>query len=82
MAEVTPELATVEVLDGYLNTHQLSSQLHRHPRTIRRYAVELGLPSILLGKTRYFRREAVAQWLRRMERSPRAARRNNSRGDK
>jgi excisionase family DNA binding protein len=55
------------VLAGYLSSRELAQQLHKHPRTIRRYAVEQGLPSVVLGKTRYFRREAVSEWLRQLE---------------
>ena len=62
------------LLDGWLTDAELARELHRDKRTIQRWR-RLGAapPSMILGRERRTRREAVAAWLRERERAIEAA---------
>lgn len=64
------------ILDDYLTRDQLAAELSPagepiSKRTIARYEAEAdGLPSVMIGGRKLYRREAVRAWLAKRERQP------------
>ena len=59
------------ILSDYLDRPALATELCCAERTVARYESEPdGLPSLMLGGRRYYRRAAVLEWLSKRERKP------------
>ncbi len=57
-----------ELLDDYLTKAQLAEELHRHPRTIDRWArLRAGPPETVIGRQRLYKRSSVEGWLAGLE---------------
>ncbi len=57
-----------ELLDDYLTKTQLAEELHRHPRTIDRWArLRAGPPETVIGRQRLYKRTSVEKWLADLE---------------
>lgn len=68
MGLLHPSQPAVSVLAGYMRPAELAAELGITPRTLAKWrALRADPPSIMLGMTRYYRREAVAEWLRAHE---------------
>jgi excisionase family DNA binding protein len=50
---------------GLLTIEQMTERLQVHPNTLYNWRKKEGMPSIKVGKTIYFREEAVNEWLER-----------------
>ena len=56
------------ILDDLLSEDQLASELKRNPRTIKRWRdLREGPPHLRIGRSIYYRRDAVRQWLLNIE---------------
>ena len=56
------------LLDDYLTKAQLAEELHRHPRTIDRWArLRAGPPETVIGRQRLYKRSSVEAWLASLE---------------
>lgn len=62
------------VSDEYLTESELAADLDKSPRTVKRWrARRVGPPFLKVGKTIWYRRDAVREWLRSLEQEqPRA----------
>lgn len=59
------------ILADYLDRDALAVELRCSTRTIARYeGLSDGLPSVVIAGRKYYRREAVRQWLAKRERRP------------
>jgi hypothetical protein len=59
------------VLKDYLTKAELAAQLDRSVRSIDRWSLTgYGPPSVRIGRRSLYRREAVLEWLRSLESSP------------
>jgi hypothetical protein len=57
-----------KVLSGYIDERELADQLHRDVRTIRTWRKQGKGPAYtMIGRSPYYRLEAVGQWLRERE---------------
>lgn len=51
-------------LDGYISRSELAAQLNKRPRTLQDWELRrIGPPIIRIGKTPYYRVDAVREWL-------------------
>jgi hypothetical protein len=67
---VAPERAA-PVLSEYLTQRELACELRVCKRTLDRWhASRIGPPRVTIGRKPMYRREAVAQWLRKREKDP------------
>lgn len=56
------------ILSDYQTREELASELKRDVRTLERWAAQqIGPPITYLGKTPYYRRESVRDWLLSLE---------------
>jgi hypothetical protein len=65
----------MSVLAGWVNRAELCEELSPdggplHESTIRHYEQALGLPSIKVGRRKFYNVESVQAWLRNLERKP------------
>ncbi len=59
------------LLSEYLTKAELAAQLHRSVRSIDRWALTGGgPPCVRIGRKSLYRRAAVLEWLRNLEKSP------------
>ncbi len=59
------------VLDGYIDRPTLAGQLKKSERTLERWERErIGPPITRIGKTVFYRLEALYAWLREQEQKP------------
>ena len=57
-----------ELLSDYLTKTQLAEELHRHPRTLDRWARLRAMPpETVIGRQRLYRRSSVVAWLEDLE---------------
>lgn len=62
---------TANILSEYLDPDQAAEQLEVCRRTLDRWhAARIGPPRTMLGRRPVYRREAIAQWLRKREEDP------------
>jgi excisionase family DNA binding protein len=54
-------------MSNYLTIEELTEKLQVHQKTLYNWRKNEGLPSIKIGKTIYFREEAVNEWLIKRE---------------
>ena len=60
--------ARTGLLADYLTPDELAAELGKSVRTITRWnSLRVGPPKTVIGKKRYYRRDAVRQWLLRQE---------------
>lgn len=60
------------VLEGYLTPEELAKGLNKSKRTLDRWQTErTGPPRVVVGRTIYYRVDAVRQWLESREQRPR-----------
>jgi hypothetical protein len=65
------KMSDTGILSDYLDRASLARELNCAERTIARYEAEPdGLPSVMIAGKRYYRREAVLEFIRRRERRP------------
>jgi hypothetical protein len=61
----------MSILDDYLSEAQLAKELNRNPATLVRWRKkQIGPPFTMLGKSVYYRKESVLEWLKKQEVSP------------
>lgn len=59
------------ILEDYITRDELAAELRITARTLIRYENEPdGLPNMVLGGRKYYRRDAVRDWLRKREHQP------------
>ena len=64
----SPWAKDTPVLDGYLTTTECAAELGINPRTLERWhRLREAPPRTTIGKKIYYRRAAVADWLRSRE---------------
>ncbi len=62
-------LGDAGLLADYLTPAELAAELGKCERTIARWdSLRIGPPKTVIGKSSYYRRESVRQWLLRQER--------------
>jgi hypothetical protein len=67
------DTATVAILTGYIEPHQLAKELNISYRTLARWhAMRIGPPRLTIGRKPYYRRSSVAQWIAKHEVDPAA----------
>lgn len=64
-------METEGILAGYIDRAALAEQLRCSEKTIARYeAVADGLPSVMIGSRKFYRVQAVRDWISKRERKP------------
>ena len=60
----TAQLHKLSVLGDYISRDELARELGRHPRTLKRWAVErTGPPYVNIGRTVLYKRQSILAWL-------------------
>jgi predicted DNA-binding transcriptional regulator AlpA len=67
------DTSTVAILTGYIEPHQLATELGISDRTLARWhAMRVGPPRVTIGRKPYYRRSSVAEWIAKREFDPAA----------
>lgn len=60
-----------DILEDFIDRATLAAQLRCSEKTIARYeAVPDGLPSVMIGARKFYRVQAVRDWITKRERKP------------